>query len=47
MTLGNGTDPNNSKSWTTILEELGHTQRKIDVLKIDIEGGEYSFFPFL
>ncbi|CAF5140155.1 unnamed protein product, partial [Rotaria magnacalcarata] len=43
MTLGNGTHPNNSKSWTTILEELGHTQRKIDVLKIDIEGGEYSF----
>ncbi|CAF1618991.1 unnamed protein product [Rotaria magnacalcarata] len=47
ITFGNGTHPNNSKSWTTILEELGHTQRKIDVLKIDIEGGEYSFFPFL
>ncbi|CAF3300652.1 unnamed protein product [Rotaria socialis] len=47
ITFGNGTHPNNSKSWATILEELGHTQRKIDVLKIDIEGGEYSFFSFL
>ncbi|CAF2874970.1 unnamed protein product [Rotaria sp. Silwood2] len=47
ITFGNGTHPPGSKSWTTIIQELNHVQRKINVLKIDIEGGEYFFFPLL
>jgi hypothetical protein len=43
--LGNGTFPQGSKSWQMIIEDLGHENRLIDVLKIDIEGGEYVFFP--
>ncbi|CAF1519411.1 unnamed protein product [Rotaria sp. Silwood1] len=47
ITFGNGINPKGSKNWTTILQELNHIQRKIDILKIDIEGGEYIFFPLL
>ncbi|CAF1168987.1 unnamed protein product [Rotaria sordida] len=47
ITFGNGIHPPGSKNWTTIIQELNHTQRKIDILKIDIEGGEYFFFPML
>jgi hypothetical protein len=43
--LGNGTFPAGSKTWQMIIEDLGHRNRLIDVFKIDIEGGEYSFFP--
>ncbi|CAF3415105.1 unnamed protein product, partial [Rotaria sp. Silwood2] len=43
--LGNGIQPNGSKKWTTVIQELNHTNRLIDILKIDIEGEEYSFFP--
>ncbi|CAF1459438.1 unnamed protein product [Rotaria sordida] len=38
ITFGNGIHPPGSKNWTTIIQELNHTQRKIDILKIDIEG---------
>ncbi|CAF1037787.1 unnamed protein product [Rotaria sordida] len=37
ITFGNGIHPSGSKNWTTIIQELNHTQRKIDILKIDIE----------
>jgi hypothetical protein len=47
MIFGNGTYPRDSKSWQMIIEELKHQNRLIDVLKIDIEGGEYIFFPSL
>jgi hypothetical protein len=30
-----------TKSLKTVIEELGHTQRQIEILKIDIEGSEY------
>jgi len=43
-TFGDGIQPNNSKNWKTILRELNHTNRFIDILKIDIEGNEYTFF---
>jgi hypothetical protein len=43
--LGDGKSPSNSKSWPMIIKELGHENRSIDVFKIDIEGGEFSFFP--
>jgi hypothetical protein len=45
--FGDGIQPNGSKSWLTIVKELGHTKRSIDILKIDIEGSEYAFFPLL
>jgi len=45
ITLGNGTFPQGSKTWQMIIEEFGHANRLIDVFKIDIEGGEYGFFP--
>lgn len=32
------------KSISTIIETLGHQNRTIDILKIDIEGGEYDLF---
>lgn len=47
VTFGDGIQPKNSKNWLTIVQELNHTNRSIDILKIDIEGGEYSFFPLL
>ncbi|CAF1358031.1 unnamed protein product [Rotaria sp. Silwood1] len=45
--LGDGIKSKGSKSWTMILQELNHTNRQIDIFKIDIEGGEYLFFPQL
>lgn len=45
--FGDGIQPNGSKSWMTIVQELNHTNRIIDILKIDIEGAEYEFFPML
>ena len=33
------------KNWTSILRDLNHTNRIIDVQKMDIEGDEYVFFP--
>jgi hypothetical protein len=45
--FGDGTHPAGSKNWQTIIKELNHTDRLIDVFKIDIEGGEYDFFPVL
>jgi hypothetical protein len=45
ITLGNGTFPRGSKSWPMMVKELGHQNRLVDVFKIDIEGGEYGFFP--
>ena len=47
ITFGDGIQPNNSKNWLTVIQELNHANRIIDILKIDIEGGEYSFFPLL
>ena len=34
-----------SKSLATIISELGHTDRKIDILKIDCEGCEWKVMP--
>ena len=36
-----------SKSLTMISKELGHEHRLIDILKVDIEGGEFEFFESL
>ncbi|CAF0883088.1 unnamed protein product [Adineta ricciae] len=47
ITFGDGVVPNNSQSWPSIVQELNHTAKTIDILKIDIEGAEYSFFPHL
>jgi hypothetical protein len=44
VTFGNGTIPQNSKSWPMIVEELNHTNHSIDIFKIDIDGDEYQFF---
>ncbi len=33
-----------TKSLHTVIDELGHKQRQIDILKIDIEGSEYILF---
>jgi hypothetical protein len=41
--LGDG-KRNGTKSLHTVIDELGHRQRKIDILKIDIEGSEYILF---
>jgi hypothetical protein len=43
--FGNGTHPKGSESWETVVGNLGHGNRSIDILKIDIEGGEYDVFP--
>ena len=32
------------KSFPTIVQELGHRNRTIDILKIDVEGAEFSVF---
>jgi hypothetical protein len=40
--LGNG--KSGTKSLLTVIDELGHRQRQIDILKIDIEGSEYILF---
>ena len=47
MRLGTGLPGTLSKSWTTIVDELNHANRTIDILKIDIEGDEYIFFPLI
>ena len=45
MTFGNGTHPKDSKTWEKVVQSLNHGDRSIDILKIDIEGAEYDFFP--
>jgi hypothetical protein len=45
--LGDGAPMTYSKNWTTIVHELKHKDRIIDIFKIDIEGGEYAFFPLV
>ena len=47
MRLGDGKTPPSSKSWSKIIEELGHRNRTVDVFKIDVEGGEFDLFPAL
>ena len=44
--LGNGKTPG-SKSLPMIINELGHAKRKIHLLKVDIEGSEFSLFEEL
>jgi len=41
--LGDG-KRSGTKSLHTVIDELGHRQRQIDILKIDIEGSEYILF---
>jgi len=44
LVRGNESSPRvQLRSITSIMEELGHTH--IDILKIDIEGSEWDFFP--
>lgn len=43
--LGEGDSTKRTKSWPMIVDELGHRKRSIDILKIDIESGEFSFLP--
>ena len=45
MIFGNGTHPKDSKTWKKVIQNLNHANRFIDILKIDIEGAEYDFFP--
>jgi hypothetical protein len=45
LRLGNGKSLNTSKTWQMIIKQLEHQNRVIDILKIDIEGGEFEFFP--
>ena len=45
LALGSGQSPGNSQNWQMIIDNLGHRKRMIDVFKIDIEGGEFQFFP--
>jgi hypothetical protein len=47
VTFGDGKAPKGSKTWEMIIKELNHTDRSIDIFKIDIEGGEFNFFPVL
>jgi hypothetical protein len=44
--LGNGKD-NTSKSLKMIMNELGHQNRQIHILKVDIEGSEFDLFEEL
>ncbi|CAF3906637.1 unnamed protein product [Adineta steineri] len=44
--LGNGKD-DHSKSLQTVMKELGHENRHIQILKVDIEGSEYDLFENL
>jgi hypothetical protein len=44
--LGDGKS-DNSKSLQMILNELGHEERQIDLLKVDIEGSEFMLFEEL
>ncbi len=41
--LGDG-KRSGTKSLHTVIDELGHRERQIDILKIDIEGSEYILF---
>ncbi|CAF1149179.1 unnamed protein product, partial [Didymodactylos carnosus] len=41
--LGDGLD-GTTKSLEMIINQLNHTQREIDILKVDIEGAEFSLF---
>lgn len=41
--VGDGKTPG-GKSLNMIIDELGHRQRTIDILKLDIEGSEYAVF---
>jgi len=43
--LGSGLPSSGTKDWSMIIDELQHRNRTIDIMKIDIEGGEYDFFP--
>ena len=43
--FGDGTTIVDSQSWNKVVQQLKHQNRQIDILKIDIEGGEYQTFP--
>ena len=43
IVLGDGNVPRGSKSWLMVLKGLQHSHRVVDILKIDIDGGEYIF----
>lgn len=45
MKIGDGN--NGTKTLSMIMSELNHTNRFIDILKVDIEGAEYEFFDDL
>jgi hypothetical protein len=45
--FGDGAQSTHSKTWHTILHDLNHTNRIVDILKMDIEGDEYSFFSLM
>ena len=45
--FGNGAPSTYSKDWNTILQDLNHTNRMIDILKMDIESDEYSFLSLM
>ncbi|CAF1054305.1 unnamed protein product [Rotaria sordida] len=45
VNIGSGFD--GTKTLRMIMSELNHSQRHIDILKIDVEGSEYEFFDNL